>query len=152
MTVDVNEIPVVEVQEYIVPENSKVGTVVGSVKVFEIIAKHELSVDLVTTSEISVSFTLDNPPNSVAERLNRETIVELQDICDVTVERGFDLITVVGNNMQTSVGVSSKILSAVSDYQLRMICFGANPHNMSFLVQEQHSDEIVKQLHRVLFE
>ena len=121
-------------------------------KVFEIIAKHELSVDLVTTSEISVSFTLDNPPNSVAERLNRETIVELQDICDVTVERGFDLITVVGNNMQTSVGVSSKILSAVSDYQLRMICFGANPHNMSFLVQEQHSDEIVKQLHRVLFE
>ena len=81
-----------------------------------------------------------------------KTIVELQDICDVTVERGFDLITVVGNNMQTSVGVSSKILSAVSDYQLRMICFGANPHNMSFLVQEQHSDEIVKQLHRVLFE
>lgn len=121
-------------------------------KVFEIIAKHELSVDLVTTSEISVSFTLDNPPNSVAERLNRETIVELQDICDVTVERGFDLITVVGNNMQTSIGVSSKILSAVSEYQLRMICFGANPHNMSFLVQEQHSDEIVKQLHSVLFE
>ena len=121
-------------------------------KVFEIIAKHELSVDLVTTSEISVSFTLDNPPNSVAERLNRETIIELQDICDVTVERCFDLITVVGNNMQTSVGVSRKILSAVSDYQLRMICFGANPHNMSFLVQEQHSDEIVKQLHRVLFE
>ena len=121
-------------------------------KVFEIIAKHELSVDLVTTSEISVSFTLDNPPNSVAERLNRVTIEELQDICDVTVERGFDLITVVGNHMQTSVGVSSKILSAVTDYQLRMICFGANPHNMSFLVQEQHSADIVKQLHSVLFE
>jgi aspartate kinase len=121
-------------------------------KVFEIIAKHELSVDLVTTSEISVSFTLDNPPNSVAERLNRETITELQDICEVTVERGFDLITVVGNNMQTSVGVSSKILSAVTDNQLRMICFGANPHNMSFLVQAHESDEIVQKLHRELFE
>lgn len=121
-------------------------------KVFEIIAQHELSVDLVTTSEISVSFTLDNPPNSVAERLNRETITQLQDICEVTVERGFDLITVVGNNMQTSVGVSSKILSAVTDNQLRMICFGANPHNMSFLVKAQESDEIVQKLHRELFE
>ncbi len=121
-------------------------------KVFEIIAEHELSVDLVTTSEISVSFTLDNPPNSVAERLNKETIADLAEICDVVVERGFDLITVVGNHMQTAPGVSSKILSAVTDYQLRMICFGANPHNMSFLVQEQHSSDIVKQLHRTLFE
>lgn len=121
-------------------------------KVFEIIAQHELSVDLVTTSEISVSFTLDNPPNSVAERLNKETLADLAEICDVTVERGFDLITVVGNHMQTATGVSSKILSAVSEYQLRMICFGANPHNMSFLVQEQNSDTIVKELHRTLFE
>ena len=121
-------------------------------KVFEIIAQHELSVDLVTTSEISVSFTLDNPPNSVAERLNKKTITDLAEICDVTVERGFDLITVVGNHMQTSPGVSSKILGAVAEYQLRMICFGANPHNMSFLVQAQNSDEIVKRLHHTLFE
>jgi aspartate kinase len=121
-------------------------------KVFEIIAKHELSVDLVTTSEISVSFTLDNPPNSVAERLNQATITDLQDICDVTVERGFDLITVVGNNMQTAPGVSSRILSAVSDNQLRMICFGANPHNMSFLVKADESDTIVQRLHKELFE
>ncbi|MEC7468327.1 MAG: lysine-sensitive aspartokinase 3, partial [Pseudomonadota bacterium] len=67
-------------------------------QVFAIIAKHKLSVDLVTTSEISVSFTLDNPANSVAQRLNRETIAELETICDVKVEHGFDLVTVVGNH------------------------------------------------------
>ncbi len=108
-------------------------------QVFAIIAKHKLSVDLVTTSEISVSFTLDNPANSVAQRLNRETIAELETICDVKVEHGFDLVTVVGNHMQTGKGVSSRIFAAVSDYNLRMICFCANPHNISFLVNESDS-------------
>ena len=121
-------------------------------QVFAIIAKHKLSVDLVTTSEISVSFTLDNPANSVAQRLNKETIAELETICDVTVEKGYDLVTVVGNHMQTAVGVSSKILAAVSDFNLRMICFGANPHNLSFLVNETDSDDVVKKLHKALFE
>ncbi|CAD5290888.1 Lysine-sensitive aspartokinase 3 [Alteromonas sp. 38] len=121
-------------------------------QVFAIIAKHKLSVDLVTTSEISVSFTLDNPANSVAQRLNKETIAELETICDVKVENGYDLVTVVGNHMQTAIGVSSKIFAAVSDFNLRMICFGANPHNLSFLVNETDSDKIVKDLHKALFE
>lgn len=121
-------------------------------QVFAIIAKHKLSVDLVTTSEISVSFTLDNPANSVASRLNKETIAELETICDVTVEKGFDLVTVVGNHMQTAKGVSSRIFAAVYDYNLRMICFGANPHNLSFLVNEENSTDIVQKLHKELFE
>jgi len=121
-------------------------------QVFAIIAKHKLSVDLVTTSEISVSFTLDNPANSVAQRLNKETIAELETICDVKVEKDYDLVTVVGNHMQTAIGVSSKIFAAVSDFNLRMICFGANPHNMSFLVNETDSEKIVRDLHKTLFE
>lgn len=121
-------------------------------QVFAIIAKHRLSVDLVTTSEISVSFTLDNPANSVAQRLNKETIAELETLCDVKVEHGFDLVTVVGNHMQSAKGVSSKIFAAVADYNLRMICFGANPHNMSFLVNEKNSTPIVQHLHKALFE
>ena len=121
-------------------------------QIFAIIAKHKLSVDLVTTSEISVSFTLDNPANSVASRLNKETIAELETLCEVSVEEGYDLITVVGNHMQATGGVTSKIFAAVSEYTLRMICFGANPHNMSFLVKEQDSADVVKVLHKALFE
>ncbi|MFT6897556.1 MAG: aspartate kinase [Paraglaciecola sp.] len=120
--------------------------------VFTIIAKHNLSVDLVTTSEICVSFTLDNPPNSVLERLNRETIDELSEICDVQLEKDYDLVTVVGNNMHSAAGVSSKIFAAVADFNLRMICFGANPHNMSMLVSEKDSTAVVIALHRHLFE
>jgi aspartate kinase len=120
--------------------------------VFTIIAKHNLSVDLVTTSEISVSFTLDNPPNSVSEKMNKETLAELTTICDVTVEQGYDVVTVVGNNMQSSAGVSSKIFEAVTDFNLRMICFGANPHNLSFVVSNIDSEDVVKVLHKALFE
>lgn len=121
-------------------------------RVFTIIAKHNLSVDLVTTSEISVSFTLDNPPNSVSERVNKETLAELTTICDVTIERGYDVVTVVGNNMHSSAGVSSKIFEAVTDFNLRMICFGANPHNLSFVVSDNDSEDVVKVLHKALFE
>ncbi|GAC29122.1 lysine-sensitive aspartokinase 3 [Brumicola pallidula] len=120
--------------------------------VFTIIAKHNLSVDLVTTSEISVSFTLDNPPNSVSEKMNKETLAELTTICDVTIEQGYDVVTVVGNNMHSSTGVSSKIFEAVTDFNLRMICFGANPHNLSFVVSNTDSEDVVKVLHKALFE
>ena len=121
-------------------------------RVFNVIAKHELSVDLVTTSEIAVSFTLDNPPNSMSEKINKETLVELSNICEVTVEQDFDVVTVVGNNMHSESGVSSRVFAAIGDFNLRMICFGANVHNLSFVVSNQQSDAVVKTLHKALFE
>ena len=121
-------------------------------RVFHIIAKHKLSVDLVTTSEIAVSFTLDNPPNTISEKMNKETLTELSTICDVSVERNLDVVTVVGNSMHSAAGVSSKIFAAISDFNLRMICFGANVHNLSFVVAEDKSSDVVKVLHGALFE
>jgi len=121
-------------------------------KVFEIIAKHKLSVDLITTSEIAVSFTLDNPPNSMSEKMNKETLLDLSSICEVKVERDFDVVTVVGNNMHSFAGVSSQIFAAIADFNLRMICFGANVHNLSFVVSQDDSENVVKGLHAALFE
>jgi aspartate kinase len=120
-------------------------------KVFAVIAKHNLSVDLVTTSEISVSFTLDNPPNSVAEKLNKKTLADLEEMCEVMVERDLDLVTIVGNQMQSVKGVTGKVFAALDFVEVRMICFGANPHNMSFLVKSTESDRVVKVLHDALF-
>ncbi|MFC3122203.1 lysine-sensitive aspartokinase 3 [Agaribacter flavus] len=121
-------------------------------RVFKIIAKNKLSVDLVTTSEIAVSFTLDNPANSISERINKETLTELSTICEVNVEEGLDVVTVVGNNMHSSAGVSSKVFAAISDFNLRMICFGANVHNLSFVVSDKDSADVVRVLHQALFE
>lgn len=120
--------------------------------VFSIIAKHKLSVDLVTTSEISVSMTIDNPPNSVISQVNKKVLDELREICEVSLEDNLDLITVVGNKMQDAPGIASKIFEAVNTIQLRMICFGANPHNLSFLVGQHDSAKAVTSLHTLLFE
>ncbi|MBC3765127.1 lysine-sensitive aspartokinase 3 [Neptunicella marina] len=120
--------------------------------VFGILAKHQISVDLVTTSEISVSLTIDNPPNSVRKKINQQIIKDLREICEVVVEEGFDLVTVVGNNMHSEAGVSSRIFQALNAHNLRMICYGANPHNMSFLVKEDTSNQVVTDLHSELFE
>lgn len=68
------------------------------------------------------------------------------------VEENYDLVTVVGNSMHSAAGVSSRIYAAIADYNLRMICFGANPHNMSFLVSDKDSTGVVQALHRSLFE
>lgn len=119
--------------------------------VFAIVAKHSISVDLVTTSEISVSFTLDNPPNSINQTLNQSTLTELRELCEVSVEEGYDLITVVGNNMHGEAGAPTAIFNAVTDVNLRLICFGANPHNLSFLVAAESSPSVVKKLHKALF-
>ncbi|MEM0911827.1 MAG: lysine-sensitive aspartokinase 3 [Pseudomonadota bacterium] len=121
-------------------------------KVFSIIAKHKLSVDLITTSEIAISFTLDNPPNTISQKMNEDTLQELNSICEVSVDENLDVVTVVGNNMHSEAGVSSRIFSAIADYNLRMICFGANVHNLSFVVAENDSDSIVRALHSSLFE
>lgn len=121
-------------------------------RVFTIIAKHKLSVDLVTTSEISVAFTLDNPANSVVKQLNKTTLDELREFCEVLVEENYDLVTVVGNNMHDKAGVPNRIFDAVADYNLRMICYGANPHNLSLLVNDSASAEVVCSLHKALFE
>lgn len=121
-------------------------------KVFSIIAKYKLSVDLITTSEIAVSFTLDNPPNSLSQKMNQDTLQELSTICEVSVDQNLDVVTVVGNNMHSEAGVSARIFSAIADFNLRMICFGANVHNLSFVVAEADSDDIVRSLHSALFE
>ena len=84
--------------------------------------------------------------------MNTETIVELSNICGVAIERDFDVVTVVGNNMHSEVGVSSKMFAAIGDFNLRMICFGANVHNLSFVVNKNDSEEIIRTLHSALFE
>ena len=92
------------------------------------------------------------PLNLVNLDLTLFILEELSQICDVLVEKNYDLVTVVGNSMQSAAGVSSRIFVAIANYNLRMICVGANPHNMSFLVSDKDSTCVVQALHRSLFE
>ncbi|MDA0148553.1 lysine-sensitive aspartokinase 3 [Vibrio sp. LaRot3] len=122
-------------------------------KVFEILAKHKVSVDLITTSEISVSLTLDQTDTSGgAPELPQAAREELEQLCTVDVEQNLCLVALIGNNMSESKGYAKQVFSTLEDFNLRMICYGASPHNLCFLLHESVSRQAIQKLHTELFE
>ncbi|MGO1296895.1 MAG: lysine-sensitive aspartokinase 3 [Vibrio sp.] len=121
-------------------------------KVFEILAKHKLSIDLITTSEISVSLTLDKTDTSGgAPELPAAVQEELQTLCTVKVEHDLSLIALIGNHMANQ-GYAKKVFGALDDFNVRMICYGASEHNLCFLVDSLSAKHAIQHLHEQLFE
>ncbi|WP_123015243.1 lysine-sensitive aspartokinase 3 [Vibrio zhugei] len=121
-------------------------------KVFEILAKHKLSIDLITTSEISVSLTLDKTDTSGgAPELPAAVQEELQSLCSVKVEHDLSLIALIGNHMDNQ-GYAKKVFGALDDFNVRMICYGASEHNLCFLVDSSSAKQAIQHLHEQLFE
>lgn len=121
--------------------------------VFKILAKYKISVDLITTSEVSVSLTLDQTNTSGgAPELPNEAQKELEELCTVEIEQNLCLVALIGNNMSECKGYAKKVFSTLEDFNLRMICYGASPHNLCFLVRSIDSRRAVQDLHRELFE
>ncbi|PNI00044.1 lysine-sensitive aspartokinase 3 [Vibrio diazotrophicus] len=121
-------------------------------KVFEVLAKYKISVDLITTSEISVSLTLDKTDTSGgAPELPQEAREELQELCTVEVEHNLCLVALIGNHMETK-GYAKEVFSTLGDFNLRMICYGASDHNLCFLVDAPESKAVIQKLHLDLFE
>lgn len=122
-------------------------------KVFGILDEHDISVDLITTSEVAVALTFDQPLTSAnGGNTGESAINQLRQFAEVHIDKDLDLITVVGNHLESTPGVSAKIFSALEQHNIRMVCYGANPHNLSFLVDDSDSAEIIQKLHRVLIE
>ncbi|MCG3816595.1 lysine-sensitive aspartokinase 3 [Photobacterium damselae] len=122
-------------------------------EVFRILAAHKISVDLITTSEVSVSLTLDKTDTSGgAPTLPEAAITELSQLCRVDIEQGLCLAALIGNGMSESKGAAKQVFGALADFNLRMICYGASAHNLCFLVQEQDAKEIIKVLHQQVIE
>ncbi|WP_087016750.1 lysine-sensitive aspartokinase 3 [Thaumasiovibrio subtropicus] len=122
-------------------------------EVFSILAKYRISVDLITTSEVSVSLTLDTTSTSgAAPDLPEAAHKELSELCNVTVDKGLSLVAVIGNKMGQTKGTSRQIFNTLEDYNLRMICYGASQHNLCFLIKQDDAHQIIKDLHRDLLE
>ncbi len=120
-------------------------------KVFAILAKHELSVDLITTSEISVALTFDNPSGSTQSLLTNTVVAELEQLCEVTVEHGLSLVAVIGNGLTSAKGIGQSIFDTINDINVRLICHGASANNLCFLVNETDANPVVEKLHNTLF-
>lgn len=96
-------------------------------EVFRILAEHKISVDLITTSEVSVSLTLDQTDTAGgAPTLPQAAIEALNEWCRVEVEQGLCLVALIGNQMSHIQGSVSQVFGSLDDYQLRMVCYGAS--------------------------
>ncbi|MDF3125495.1 lysine-sensitive aspartokinase 3 [Rheinheimera sp. 1928-s] len=120
-------------------------------RVFDILSRHQISVDLVTTSEISVALTLDESAGSAFNSAIEPAIDELKSFCEVSVEQGLSLVAVIGNHLHSTKGVTGELFSALEQINMRLICHGASRHNLCFLVQDASAAAVVKELHQKLF-
>lgn len=118
-------------------------------KLFEILAKYRISVDLVTTSEVSVSMTLDTDiQSSEKNKISEQVLDELSTFCDVQIEENLALVALVGNNLHATAGLSGPVFGALEDVNIRLICHGASSHNLCFLVDSDHADHTVRKIHK----
>jgi aspartate kinase len=116
-----------------------------------VLAKHELSIDLITTSEISVALTFDNPVGSTQSLITQTVVAELEQLCEVTVEHGLSLVAVIGNGLRHAKGIGENIFETINDINVRLICHGASDNNLCFLVNEDDANQVVERLHNTLF-
>lgn len=114
-------------------------------RVFEVFEKHETPIDMITTSEVAVSLTIDN--NS---RLN--TIVEeLKEFGSVEVDTNMSIVCLAGDFSEQSKGVSAKVLNCLTDISLRMISYGGSNYNMSLLIDTDDKVEALQKLNHGVF-
>lgn len=118
-------------------------------KLFTTLAQHKISVDLVTTSEVSVSLTLDTAHKASNKvDLTEDILSELREFCEVEVERDLSLVALIGNKMDATSGISGTLFGLLDNYNIRLVCHGASPHNVCFLVKEGTGEEIVQLIHK----
>lgn len=123
-------------------------------KVFSVLAKHKISVDVVTTSEVSVALTLDKTgsASSGADMLSSELLDELREYCHVQVEQDLALVAVIGNNLHTQSGIAKELFNTLAPYNVRLISYGASTNNVCTLVKMGEADDVIRALHASLFE
>lgn len=123
-------------------------------EVFNILARHNISVDLITTSEVSVALTLDATGSTSTgdSLLTQALLTELSSLCRVEVEEGLTLVALIGNNLSKACGMGKEVFGVLEPFHLRMICYGASSNNLCFLVPGNDADEVVRTLHKNLFE
>lgn len=123
-------------------------------EVFGILARHNISVDLITTSEVSIALTLDTTGSTSTgdTLLTQSLLIELSELCRVEVEEDLALVAIIGNKLSRACGVGKEVFGVLDPFSIRMICYGASSYNLCFLVPADQAKQVVQKLHQNLFE
>jgi aspartate kinase len=113
--------------------------------IFEVFDRYQTSVDVVTTSEVSVSVTLDGTDN--LEAIKRD----LSGIGEVSIERQKAIVCVVGDDLKFKPGVAARLFRAIGDANVNMVSQGASEINLTVVIDEKEVGEVVRRLHQEFF-
>ena len=114
-------------------------------KVFEVFDRYETAVDVVTTSEVSVSVTIDD------NRRGPDIVAALLEFADVTVEEQMALLAVVGDRLTTHSALAARVVGALTSFPLRMVSQAASRRNVTIVLPEASLTPAMTHLHRELF-
>ena len=114
-------------------------------KVFEVFEKYKTSIDMITTSEVAVSVTIDS------DIFLNEILKELGAFGSIEVDSNQTLISVVGNEIADTEAVLSKLFACLTDIPVRMVSYGGSRHNVTILVPRPYKDQCLKALNAGLF-
>jgi len=114
-------------------------------KIFEVFEKYKTPIDMITTSEVAVSVTIDSDTH-----LN-EIIAELNNIASVEVEHDQTIVSIVGNEIAKTDAVLTKLFQAINEIPVTMVSYGGSPHNISLLIPSEHKVKTLQLINKGLF-
>jgi aspartate kinase len=115
-------------------------------KLFEVFARHRVSVDLIATAEVSVSLTVEG------DTVLDELLAELSAFASVSAAPDRAIIAIVGERLKHTPGVTGRCFGALRDINVEMISLGANEINLSLVVRRDDAPAALSRLHRALIE
>lgn len=114
-------------------------------KIFEVFEKYRTPIDMITTSEVAVTLTIDNATHL------KEILKELEPFGTIEVDDKQTIISVVGNEISQTEGIIKKLFGSIVNIPVRMVSYGGSPHNISLLVSADHKEQILQQLNKGMF-
>ena len=113
--------------------------------IFEAFDRHRIAVDVVSTSEVSISLTVDSNESIPA------LAADLAKLADVKYEGRKAIVCIVGENVRNTPGIAGRVFTELKDINIRMISQGASEINMTFVIEEDSVPHAVRQLHKAFF-
>ncbi|MDZ4796381.1 MAG: aspartate kinase [Bacteroidota bacterium] len=114
-------------------------------KIFEVFEKYRTPIDMITTSEVAVSLTIDNVTSL------KEIIKELEPFGTVEIDENQVIISVVGNEISRTEDMVKKLFGSIMNIPVRMVSYGGSPHNISLLLPAEYKTQILQQLNKGMF-
>jgi aspartate kinase len=114
-------------------------------RVFEVFERFATSVDVVTTSEVSVSVTLDD------DRHVGEIVAALREFADVSVEPGMAILSAVGDNLRTNPRLAARVIAALESFPVRMVSQAASRRNVTIVLSEADLASAMERVHEEFF-